>query len=284
MQPVRPGPETAVGIDVAAVAQVHEACTPRIGEHHRAADVDERVVGASHDDGRESQFVEPHRREALGLGRHAGRIVDVGGRHEQGSANVKVGPADGKMRDQRAREAVGDQQGSGCAADLMGEPVDPGIEVRPLPIVLMDDARGGVLGEPPGLRVPGGLGPRTREGSASSCRLLRHRTEAGPRRAAQPTGRLSVAARRSPWNVARARGGAPNSLLNYGLKRKNVPQAIGPGQRHSAKRRSDRRRRQFAGESKAQVPPSRRSRRWWRRATGSTSARKKAKSGAADAR
>ena len=137
---VGPWPEAARDVDVAAVAEMHEARAPGIGEEHGAADADGRIVRAADDDRGEGEPFERHRREARDRARRARAVVDVGRRDEERAADQEVGPALGEMRDERAGEAVGDEERAGRAVDLGGDLFEPSLEVRGVPVVLRDEA------------------------------------------------------------------------------------------------------------------------------------------------
>ena len=120
---------------------MHEARAPCIGEEHRAADADGRIVGAPDDDRRKGESFERHRCEARHRARRARAVIDVGRRDEERAADQEIGPALGKMRDQRAGEAVSRRAvRQVMRSTACGDPSKPGLEVGGVPVVLRDKA------------------------------------------------------------------------------------------------------------------------------------------------
>ena len=144
----RARPVAARRVDVPGGARILEVGPPVGGVAARPLERHVRVVAARHHDRGERQPQARHGRKAGERRVARGAHRDVGGRHQQRIGDHRPRPPRGEVDEENGPEAVRHHRRRRPLGERLLEAVEPAIEDRGRPVVLLDQAGVAVGGEP----------------------------------------------------------------------------------------------------------------------------------------
>ncbi len=199
---MHPAPEPAGHIDVSSVTKIDQFAAPKGRVVAALLERHIRVIEARDDKAWKRQGGFRHRSEADGTRVNIFCPIEMTGRNKQCAADCFSRCPTCKMRSQQATKAVCDEYNVAVLSENRFKTREPSIQMRPVPVVLLHEARAWMVGQPVLLPMV-----RSRPHETRQDKCTRHRVGSHKRRVDALSRTIWLEGRQTPNHDANYDGG-----------------------------------------------------------------------------